>query len=533
VRRQITALSCCVMVLYTCGDTARAMELMRQALSASAHRSDCIPARCTMLINLSLMLMQDANDFVEAAQCCADAAALALQSPGLEERHANAKTRMAYVQVKHAQALAQSQQAPLAMPAQGLRLDPQQAQQHEQQQAQQHAAAQALQAVDASAWPTLSYVQRNTLVFQVFVQAWLGRWPEARRSAAAALRLGRQAGSGRIARAGGFEALAEFYLCKGDLPRSIRYEQRIVVASRAGGDAGEVGRSQRRLAGLHAKLGDFASALTFHKTQRLQLNEQQVQASLLRCRLAAVERQTDRRRYQATEALAHTQRLAVIGRLIGQTHHALHAPILRVRQLCITALQVTDGLLPLLQELNQSIDIAANLVSQLKLFSYRATPQPMALSLRESLQNAWRELAPHVATREVLMHVAAGAKVQAWADAQRLGILLKVLLIELTQTPGVQHIHAGLEDPSQSDQNTVTLHIAARGAVADVATPSGVATAQAWTSLGVTLCMEIAEEMGGSLRVWRRSPAAPHSLDCCLRLPAANEQGQTLPTLLP
>jgi C4-dicarboxylate-specific signal transduction histidine kinase len=80
-------------------------------------------------------------------------------------------------------------------------------------------------------------------------------------------------------------------------------------------------------------------------------------------------------------------------------------------------------LAPLLAELSQTIDRAAGLVSQLKLFSYRSSPQPMALSLHESLLDAWKGLDTHIGSGKADLRVSGsarscrcGAMRSAWAS---------------------------------------------------------------------------------------------------------------------
>jgi hypothetical protein len=117
---------------------------------------------------------------------------------------------------------------------------------------------------------------------------------------------------------------------------------------------------------------------------------------------------------------------------------------------------------------------------------------------------------------------------QVWGDAQRLGIMLKVLLIELMQqacSSGAQvmigaHIDAG-------DADTVLLHIEACGC-------SMPATAAAEpVSLGAALCMEIATEMQGELQSLRDDAAVLRYRLCLLdaegRAPRLNTTAELAP----
>jgi hypothetical protein len=110
-----------------------------------------------------------------------------------------------------------------------------------------------------------------------------------------------------------------------------------------------------------------------------------------------------------------------------------------------------------------------------------------------------------------------------WCDAQRLGIMLKVLLIELTQPAGAgaavavigAHMAAGEAD-------TVLLHIQAVGG--GCAAPT--ADQSAGASLAAALCMEIAAEMHGELQSSHNDGAA---LSYRLQLPDGAARVPALP----
>jgi C4-dicarboxylate-specific signal transduction histidine kinase len=524
VARQIAALETCSSVAYFCGDTARSIQLHRQALAASAHRPDCAALRCKSLINLSLLLHQDAAEYAEGIQCCAEAAELAMQLPQDPGWRVTATTRQAYLHVKYADALAD----------QGK---------HAEASAQLAQAAQVLPTQDPRSWRSFSFPERNALMFQVVVLAALGRWPMARLAAAATLHLSRLPASPYSVRIGGLESLYELHLRSGRLQRAMRYTARTLEVSRNAGEESEPTRCLQRLAKLHAQAGAYDQALACGKELQARQSLQSLQANVLHCRLAAIERQADRRRYQAREALGHAQRIAVIGRLIAQTHHALSAPIERAHSLAAAALALAGqpatapSLGSTLEELSHCIDRAAALASQLKLFSYRSMPQPMALSLRDALLSAWHGLAPHLGTSAqhlATLDVADPARVHAWADAQRLGIMLKVLLIELTKGTGSEAapntVRARIE---RGEASTALLHIEAGGrapAHAQAATDAQ----QASTTLGVTLCVEIAGEMGGALHAAHdEHDGGSRVLRYRLQLPDAPSLARELPQALP
>jgi tetratricopeptide (TPR) repeat protein len=511
VPRQLWALNTCAKVELICGDALRSIELLRKGL-VSAHGPGCSAVRCALLINLGERLVQ-AGEHVEAIQCLVDAAAAAGQPPQLPGQWIDAATRLAMMHVAYADALAHRGQ-------------------HDEAAAQLHAAAQALPPLDPLSWRRFSNSERFALVSQVGVLSGLGRWRMARSAAAAALWSVR--GTGLATRGNALMALADLHRRSGQMQRAIVYETRVLTACCATGNAVAMELCLGRLANLHARTGDHGRALAYCKELKAHRSGRLQEANALRCRLAAIERQADRRRYQANEALVHAQRMAVIGRMIAQTHHALSAPIAHAHCLSAWALTLSKQTAPhtapaeVLSELSHTIDGAAALVSQLKLFSYRSTPQPMALSLRDALLSAWRGLAPHLGTsaqRLATLDVTDDAHVQAWADAQRLGIMLKVLLIELTQRAGSDAApNAVRARVVCGGEASVVLHIEASSPPCpqsrDDTPPSA--------TLGATLCMEIAGEMGGALHADYNDNAL---VQYRLQLPEAHSCPQDLPSI--
>ncbi len=480
---RLAALNTCNLVLWAGGDTDRAIELLRNGLAATAGRLELAGSRSAMLLNLAFLLRQGAGEYAEAIRCCEEGVALVTRLPLRPTSWIYATAYLAFLHLEHAEHLA----------AQGL---------HERAGAERKAAASALPPMDFQSWRTFSYHEHLVLQFQLTVLAGLASWPRARQAAAATVWSLRRLDGGHIVQVNKLEALADFYRRAGRLERAIGYELQLLVALRAANNEPDIGRCLRRLADLRAQTGDHAAALDCCKQLATLQNHQRLEAGELRGRLAVIERESDRRRDQAHEERAHTQRLAVIGRLIAQTHHALSAPTEDAHRLTASALELSSQpapapLVQTLEELNQTVDRAAGLVSQLKLFSYRSAPQPTALSLRDALLGAYQSLGPHIgvsARRLPDIDVVEDTPEQAWADAQRMGIMLRVLLIELSQWAGsiaaVTAIRARITARTPS---TVSLHIEACGS----ADPQ--ATADVLATLGSTLCVEIADEMGGAL----------------------------------
>jgi hypothetical protein len=135
----------------------------------------------------------------------------------------------------------------------------------------------------------------------------------------------------------------------------------------------------------------------------------------------------------------------------------------------------------------------------------------MALSLHAAMQNAWQGLSQHVGPRVLKIELGDDAPMQAWADAQRLGILLKVLLIELSQPDRALLVRASVAGVGLGD---VCLCIQTESAQAVIHEDGQLLG----PSLGITLCMEIAKEMKGNLTVSR---VARGWVQHVLRLPVA------------
>jgi tetratricopeptide (TPR) repeat protein len=499
VPRQLWALNTCANVEIASGNSVRSVELLQQGLAA-AQGPGCRVIKGVMLVNLSNRLADD-GEFAETIRCAADAAELAGQDGSWQGQDIDALTRLAVMHCHYAKALRTEGR-------------------HDEAALQWQAAAAVLPALEPRAWRSLSPNELSALHQQPAVLGWLAQWPKARSAAAATLWSIRQRGGGYREQALGLAAVSAMHESAGQLRKAIAYEQRFVDLKRASNDRTPLHLSLSRLAAMHAQIAAFDSALAYCKEVRQLRSQQHQQASALRSRLATIERHNERRRQEAKEALAHTQRLVVVGHLIAQTHHALNTPIERAKALTDAALAASDAggmhdLQGLLNQINLTIDRAAGLVSQLKLFSHRSAPQPTALLVRAALRDAWDGLAPHVGRPDVAIDIADGAPLHAWADTQRLGILLKVLLIEIVQMTGLASICARIEAEAPG---AVVLQVQADGRL-PVAKPS------AGPSLGITLCEQMAAELGGSLDAAHDSTA----LRFLLRLPEARRRAQELP----
>lgn len=267
-----------------------------------------------------------------------------------------------------------------------------------------------------------------------------------------------------------------------------------------------------------ALAADPASTLKAQKERRALSGGLQERTVALRERLAVMGRAGHHLSIHANETLVHARRLVVIGRLLGQTHRALSVPVLRASALTTSALQSEchAELGRALDELIGTIDCAAGLVSQLNLFCYRSAPEYAALPLRAAVLDACTGLMPQTPLEGLRIDIRDGSVVLVWADAQRLGILLKVLLIELTHCAGLKSITARIQpepEPGSELPRTVLLHLQAR-------MESERTACRVESTLGMTLCRETATEIGGELR----SMVDGDALHLRLRLPAAHAQ---------
>jgi tetratricopeptide (TPR) repeat protein len=484
--RQLWALNTCATVQVTCGDATRSIELYRQGL-AVAPTDDCAQPRCALLINLANRL-QEVAEYAEAVQCLRDAVDAASRPPQLPGQWIDACSRLAQMHISHADAL----------DAQGL---------HPAAQAEREAAAAALPRLNALNWRRFTNSESYALWSQTEVLAALGRWVQARQAAAAVLWSAR--GKGPVTRGNGFVVLAELHRRSGRLQRAIGYETRALALWHQVGDGLETTSCLRRLTRLHALMQHWGAAVTCQAALHKHLDQQQLSARALRCRLAALKRQDERRGYQGHGAQVHSRRLALIGRLIAQTHQAMLTPVARAHALAEQALAgpPLPALIALLTELSRCIAQAGGLVGQLKVFSYRSSPQPLALSLRDAVYQAWHALAPHLGPRLIELNLGDDAPAQVWADAQRLGIVLKLLLIELCQPATTWAVSARLESAGDDGLCLRLERTGGRACVGDeTAAPA------------VSLCLEIAKEMGGEL-ICEAAPGSP--MRYVLRLPLA------------
>lgn len=299
-----------------------------------------------------------------------------------------------------------------------------------------------------------------------------------------------------------------YYHHTGRSEKSASRLERAVRAMRAARQDDKLPDTLAMLANAHAANGRHREALHWLKETRTARRRTHDQHERLRYRLAALERDEQARRIEHETALLHAQRLAVVGRLMAQIYHALVAPLTAAHHVLgdsiANAATLGDAALAgSLGRVVTHIDEASALTRQLKMFSYRATPQTMTVDLPLALQEAWQGLAIGQARPVAPLPLHDTPPFQVRGDAQRLAVLLRILMIELGA-----HERPAPPRMSLSAHDTTVRVLFACAAAPAAATPP---------SVGFTLCEEIASEMQG--RVWRTQGAAGEPL-VALELPA-------------
>jgi tetratricopeptide (TPR) repeat protein len=477
VIRALEAVGTLAAVYCETGEFDRAVEAAKSGIELSVSRG--APEMTMRLLHSLGQVLHRGGEYPEAIRCLDEAIALYDQLlPAARNQRVRYTTELAFVHHAYGEHLAGHGQTALA-----------------DEHFLKARAALSTPPANAPAGHTMDDIR--SLEARVHLQATWHDWQAARQSAALFLRLARRRQSPRRTLAAAMSALSTLYRARGDIARAIRHQRRSLDILRELGLTTAVKESVQRLAALHAERGAYAEALEWHKqAARLQATETG-RNNALRCRLAALERQSKRRGAMAREQLLHSRRMMVIGRLIARIHHAMLRPLQRAHERIGEVARSIEGgqgpsrVVELLREAGVELDQAAALTRQLKLFSYRSAPQVSVLSLEEALRSAWDGLRlfdrPQNWSLSVT-HDANGAEVLG--DAQRLGILLTILLIELAPQgagPSGRVICAAVEHHSGSAAVAMTIGVSGDQEVAGE------------PSLGLALCAEIAQEMEGRL----------------------------------
>jgi C4-dicarboxylate-specific signal transduction histidine kinase len=480
--RQLMALHTLSSVAYYGGGASRRIDLLRQGL-AMAQGAECSLIRCTMLVDLSECMAQ-LDDHAEALQCMAEALQLAKQTPSHGMQVLELSSRLAQRHCDCALALERE---------------------HMTTEAHAHwdQAAALLPPLDPRQLRSGELTEFLTLQAHALVLAHLGRRREARRMAAALLRLARNRHIGWRNHSHVLEAMAEFYLIHQEPRRVLHYERHFVATALAVGTPALATQSLGTLADIHAQLGQWHDAMTCLLQLRGRQSVDMVQAAALRSRLTARERAVARSMAATKDNLARTQRLAVIGRMISQLHHSLNGSMRQIRSLSSHSLGETrrDERVSLLRELNAAVDAASSVVRQLSLFSYPASNNRSVVQPCDVLCDACEALSLRLQWPKVGVNVCTERRGAALVDAQRLSIFCQVLLIELlSHHSDLGQLSAWAE---MVDADQITLHIRTQDLQVERLEGS---------SLGLTLCAEIAQEMDGYLNISHQGDEQTYSL---------------------
>jgi hypothetical protein len=416
----ICALNTYAVIRCAAGDQRAAVDIWRRA-TKSISGFTASSARCIMLYNLAEVLLEH-EEVVEAIQALSQGVQLALHAPERRGQYTACASELARGHVRYADHLARA----------GREADAQ---------AQLESAASTLPPLDPFKWRSFSYLEHTSLQAQAEVLSALGEFARARSVAAASLRFARQQPRTHDFRAKAQESLADLYRRSGQPQRAIVSQQRALTVWRSQGHHDAIRVCMRTLAQLHADAGDYARALQVRKEAWATMVSWQSERNALSRRLAVIEREVEAQLADARDKLAHLQHLSIIGRLIGQIHHALQAPIRRTQNLCARALRAHEsalaehtraaGLPALLSAVSRSIDEAANLSRQIKIYAYRVSAMTTTISVTTALHEVWATLAPHVNERRRSLRVTGDAGLHVRADPQRLGVLLTLMMIEL------------------------------------------------------------------------------------------------------
>jgi hypothetical protein len=521
VERQLMALNVCAMIRWEAGDSREAIQWLDQGIGAARQHGLRTPW-VKMLRNMAVLLSEGGQQ-LEAIRCCDEAIAVLHERQQQDGQIGVFLAQKAQIRVELAERMA----------VQGVA-------QPEIDRVRAQAAA------EMPALPTPDddhpyFFKHSQLGHSMPPLLKLGLWPQARQATASYSRFEMHLG-GR-GRRKAYSALGLWHRHRGRTGRAIVYMQRAIECAKRAGDGQDLDEFTQEIEQLHAQAGDFRSALEAHHVLLRRRTAKVAAEHALRARLSVVQHESMRRSQLAREAQSHEQRLAVIGRLIAQTHHALHAPVVRVAQLIDQARgdgvpTVPGGGLDTetfgrtLVATIEQIDAASVLISQLRLYAYRSASQASMISLHGALHEAWGDTARHVGGVSAPAMVADGdSEARVWCDAQRLGILLQVLFIELMREPQLRGSGAKVQALVRAGGDKRMRICIAWQAGQAPGIDSGRPIAEEALPLGMLLCKNIATEMGGRLQIMRDTAGL-----CCfeLELPEGHgAQGSALPRSLP
>ena len=464
VTRAMRARVVCVAICIETGQIARSLEHSRPALAWATASADVITQ--VKLLNNQATAFCCVEEWEAAASCAEEAVCVGNGHPAARGSHEFSIASLAAIRTHLAETLE-------------LRGRPADAQ------LERRRAEQALAALG----PTSAL---RSLYMALYALSRLGKLEQARAMAGMFFRRVRQFGSSPIWRSHALEAMGHYHLAAGRLDKAASRMERAVGSMRATGRVNDLPETMRQLATIHAKAGRHGDALHWLRQTRMERLRLHVEHARLHCRLAALEREVQRRRVERETELLHLQRLAVVGRLMAQIYHLLQAPLAAVHTALARCIEHERGrpdgdLHAVLQEVLLRLGEAISLARQLKMFSYRTTAQTMVLDLASMLREAWRGIGIVRPCPPAELVLQGEPAVQVRGDAQRLAVLLRILFIEI-------------ERMGASIAPRVSLSTQGRAVRVEFAFAHGAFAAPA-PGVGLTLCEEIAHEMQGAL--WR------------------------------
>ena len=323
------------------------------------------------------------------------------------------------------------------------------------------------------------------------IQARLGNLDAAREAALICVAKARRNRSSERYRTYAMLALADYHLARGRADRGVMCLRNAVHKLRAARNQSHLGATERLLAALHAGMGQHDQALRWIRQAEADNTRLQAERHEVRWSFAETDRDERRRRSLRDEVLVHVQRLDVIGRLIAEIHHALAQPLAAARATLQQLLAATDlphdpkRLRLALDDVIEQVDAASALVRQLKMFSYRASPQPSEVNLCLALEQAWADASLWRRGRARALFINWRKRTVVHVDAQRLAVLLRSLLIEADRVTAPADLSATLDS-----DGTLCGMVLGCG-TAELARVTG--------CVGIMLCAEIAHEVGGRL----------------------------------
>jgi len=477
--RRAAAANLCLVICIETGDLTRALDYARRELELARRNGDV--AHLAQLLHNQAVVFDIMEEYEAAVPCLVESAALHAASADGAHGAFFACVNLAALHVTHADRLMSAGDVQGAQRA-------------------RDAAREALPEIDFDA---------NFAALQswISVKAQLGDIGAARAGALGYLRLVRRAGHVQRYATYALLAMAEYHVQAGRRDKGAHRLQRAIAKLRKARNGSHLSLTEARLASVYAEAGDHANALKWMRQAHVDRARLQDEQHRLRCRLAAIEREAEPRRAKRREAVAHAQRLAVIGRMMAEIYHALAGPLERTQRLIAPWVRQdgTADLSPVTEEaLKQvivAIDEAAALVRQLKMFSYRAAPQPMEVDLEAAVREAWVGLALWRRSGAQPLVLQTDGRTVVHVDAQRLGVLLRILLIEVGKIEPLDAVRVRLD----SDESEVCMHVACSQGSADKG-----------SAVGVALCEEIAQEMGGQLARVAVAPQAAMQFELCL-----------------